>query len=109
MHGAGIIEAIEQKEVLDRVEKYYIMRMPIGDLRVMIPMSSCDELGLREVIDEEGVRQVFEVLKAETTSMSQNWNRRYRANMEKIKTGDIFEVAEVVRSEEHTSELQSRE
>jgi len=98
MHGAGIIEAIEQKEVLDRVEKYYIMRMPIGDLRVMIPMSSCDELGLREVIDEEGVRQVFEVLKAETTSMSQNWNRRYRANMEKIKTGDIFEVAEVVRN-----------
>lgn len=98
MHGAGIIEAIEQKEVLDRVEKYYIMRMPIGDLRVMIPMSSGDELGLREVIDEKGVEEVFKVLKAETTSMSQNWNRRYRANMEKIKTGDIFEVAEVVRN-----------
>lgn len=98
MHGAGIIEAIEQKEVLDRIEHYYIMRMPIGELRVMIPMSSGGELGLREVIDEEGVRQVFEVLKAETTSMSQNWNRRYRANMEKIKTGNIFEVAEVVRN-----------
>lgn len=98
MHGAGIIEAIEKKEVLDRIEQYYIMRMPIGELRVMIPMSSGGELGLREVIDEEGVQKVFEVLKAETTSMSQNWNRRYRANMEKIKTGDIFEVAEVVRN-----------
>lgn len=98
MHGAGVIEAIEQKEVLDRIEQYYIMRMPIGDLRVMIPMSSGDELGLREIIDEKGVEEVFKVLKAETTSMSQNWNRRYRANMEKIKTGDIFEVAEVVRN-----------
>lgn len=98
MHGAGIIEAIETKEVLDRIEQYYIMRMPIGDLRVMIPMSSGGELGLREVIDAEGVEKVFEVLKAETTSMSQNWNRRYRANMEKIKTGDIYEVAEVVRN-----------
>src|SRR5690625_3750067 len=98
MHGAGIIEAIETKEVLDRMEQYYIMRMPIGDLRVMIPMSSGGDLGLREVIDAEGVQKVFEVLKADTTSMSQNWNRRYRANMEKIKTGDIFEVAEVVRN-----------
>lgn len=98
MHGAGIIEAIETKEVLDRMEQYYIMRMPIGDLRVMIPMSSGGDLGLREVIDAEGVQKVFEVLKADTTSMSQNWNRRYRANMEKIKTGDIYEVAEVVRN-----------
>lgn len=98
MHGAGIIEAIETKEVLDRTEQYYIMRMPIGELRVMIPMSAGDELGLREVIDADQVEKVFEVLRAETTSMSQNWNRRYRANLEKIKTGDIFEVAEVVRN-----------
>ncbi len=98
MHGAGIIEAIETKEVLDRTEQYYIMRMPIGELRVMIPMSSGNELGLREVIDADQVSKVLEVLKAETTDMSQNWNRRYRANLEKIKTGDIFEVAEVVRN-----------
>lgn len=98
MHGAGIIEAIEEKEVLGRSERYYVMRMPIGDLRVMIPMSSVEELGLREVIDAEGVRKVYQVLQGETTSMSQNWNRRYRANLEKIKSGDIFEVAEVVRN-----------
>ncbi|HLT57881.1 MAG: CarD family transcriptional regulator [Limnochordales bacterium] len=98
MHGAGIIEAIEEKEVLGRTERYYVMRMPIGDLRVMIPMSSVEELGLREVIDAEGVRKVYQVLQGETTTMSQNWNRRYRANLEKIKSGDIFEVAEVVRN-----------
>ena len=72
MHGAGIIEAIETKEVLDRTEQYYIMRMPIGELRVMIPMSSGNELGLREVIDADQVSKVLEVLKAETTDMSQN-------------------------------------
>jgi len=98
MHGAGIIEAIEEKEVLGRSERYYVMRMPIGDLRVMIPMSSVEELGLREVISKEEVRKVYQVLQGETTSMAQNWNRRYRANMEKIKSGDIFEVAEVVRN-----------
>lgn len=98
MHGAGIIEAIEQKEVLGRDERYYIMRMPIGELRVMIPLKSGDELGLREVIDAKDVEKVFEVLKSDITSMSQNWNRRFRANMEKIKTGDIYEVAGVVRN-----------
>lgn len=98
MHGAGVIEAIETKEVLNRTEKYYIMRMPIGELRVMIPMSSGEELGLREVIDVAEVAKVLDVLRAETTKMSQNWNRRYRANLEKIKTGDIYEVAEVVRN-----------
>lgn len=98
MHGAGIIEAIEQKEVLGRDERYYIMRMPIGELRVMIPLKSGDELGLREVIDVKDVSKVFDVLKSEVTKMSQNWNRRFRANMEKIKTGDIYEVAGVVRN-----------
>lgn len=98
MHGAGVIEAIEQKEVLGRDERYYIMRMPIGELRVMIPMKSGDELGLREVIDSSDVAKVLDVLQSEITSMSQNWNRRFRANMEKIKTGDIYEVAGVVRN-----------
>jgi Transcriptional regulators, similar to M. xanthus CarD len=98
MHGAGIIEAIETKEVLDRTEQYYVMRLPVGELRVMIPMSAGDELGLREVIDPGEVEKVLAVLRAETTSMSANWNRRYRANLKKIKTGDIYEVAEVVRN-----------
>jgi len=98
MHGAGIIEAIEEKEVLGERQKYYVMKLPIGDMKVMIPTDSVAELGLRQVIDEESVEKVYEILRGEQTAMSQNWNRRYRANMEKIKSGDIFEVAEVVRN-----------
>lgn len=98
MHGAGIIEAIEEKEVLGEKHKYYIMKLPIGEMKVMIPMDNVSEIGLRQVIDGEGVEKVFHILRGEKSSMSQNWNRRYRANMEKIKSGDIFEVAEVVRN-----------
>lgn len=98
MHGAGIIEAIEEKEVLGQRKRYYIMKMPIGEMRVMIPMNNVQEIGLRQVIDDQGVRKVWEILQGETSKMSQNWNRRYRANMEKIKSGDIYEVAEVVRN-----------
>ncbi len=98
MHGAGVIEAIEEREVLGERQKYYIMALPIGDMKVMIPMDSAEEVGLRQVIDDEGVKRVYEILGGEETAMSSNWNRRYRANMEKIKSGDIYEVAEVVRN-----------
>ena len=83
MHGAGIIEAIEEKEVLGEKRKYYIMHLPLGDMKVMIPTNSVNKLGLREVIDEEGVQKVLQILKDQKTKMSSNWNRRYRANMEK--------------------------
>ncbi len=98
MHGAGIIEAIEEREVLGNRQKYYIMKLPIGDMQVMVPMESAEDVGLREIIDHEGVKKVIEILKGKKTKMSSNWNRRYRANMEKIRSGDIFEVAEVVRN-----------
>ncbi len=98
MHGAGVIESIEEKEVLGEKKQYYVLRLPISDLKVMIPISSCHEAGLREVVDSDGVEQVMGILGGETTAMSTNWNRRYRANLEKMKTGSIFEVAEVVRN-----------
>ncbi|ADG81138.1 CarD family transcriptional regulator [Thermincola potens] len=98
MHGAGIIEAIEEKEVLGEVRSYYVMRLPIGDMKVMIPTSNVKDLGLRQVIDEEGVQRVLNILSEKDTVMSANWNKRYRTNMEKIKSGNIFEVAEVVRN-----------
>ncbi|MEW6243184.1 MAG: CarD family transcriptional regulator [Bacillota bacterium] len=98
MHGAGIIEAIEEKEILGERKSYYIMRLPIGDMKVMIPTASVNEVGLRQVIGESDVEKVFDILRSDKTRMSPNWNRRYRANLEKIKTGDIFEVAEVVRN-----------
>lgn len=98
MHGAGVIEAIEEKEVLGEKRQYYILRLPVGDMKVMIPINNCQEVGLREVIDRDGVRKVMGILSQQSSNMSTNWNRRYRANLEKIKSGDIYEVAEVVRN-----------
>ena len=98
MHGAGIIESIEEKEVLGEKRQYYILRLPVGDMKVMIPITNCNEVGLREVIDGDGVRRVMGILQQQSSMMSANWNRRYRANLEKIKSGDVFEVAEVVRN-----------
>lgn len=98
MHGAGIIEAIEEKEILGERHKYYVMRMPLGDMKVMIPINNIKEIGVREVAGEEEIEEVFNILKGEKSKMSNNWNRRYRANMEKIKSGNIFQVAEVVRN-----------
>lgn len=98
MHGAGIIEAIEEKEILGKKRKYYIMKMPLGDMKVMIPLDNVEDIGLREIISLTEVEQVMAVLNDDISKMPKNWNRRYRANMDKIKSGDIYEVAAVVRN-----------
>lgn len=98
MHGAGIIEQIEEKQILGESRNYYILRVPCGDMKIMIPIESCQEVGVRAIISVEEVNEVIGVLSADSTEMSNNWNRRYRENMEKLKTGDIFNVAEVVRN-----------
>lgn len=98
MHGAGVIESIEEKEVLGSKHRYYVMRLPIGDLKVMIPTDNVEEIGIREIISDDMVHEVFDVLRGDKTKMSSNWNKRYRANLEKIRSGDILEVAEVVRN-----------
>jgi len=98
MHGAGIIEAIEEQEILGESRRYYVMKMPLGDMKVMVPMKNVENLGVRQIVSAEEVESVLDVLRGERSKMPQNWNRRYRANLEKIKTGDIYEVAEVVRN-----------
>ncbi|WP_352419806.1 CarD family transcriptional regulator [Proteiniborus sp.] len=98
MHGAGIIIAIEEKEILGKKRKYYIMKMPMGDMKVMVPIDNIEDIGIREVINDEEIDQVLAVLGDHKTKMPQNWNRRYRANMDKIKSGDIYEIASVVRN-----------
>jgi len=98
MHGAGVIEAIEEKEILGERQKYYVMRMPIGNMKVMIPIKNIKEIGVRQVVGDDEVEEVLNILRGEKSKMSSNWNRRYRANMEKIKSGNIFQVAEVVRN-----------
>lgn len=97
MHGAGVIESIEEREILGQKQNYYIVRIPYGDMKVMIPIKSVDDIGIREVIDSKEADKVINILKSEDTSQVSNWNKRYRENMSRIKSGDIFEVADVVR------------
>ncbi len=98
MHGAGTIESIEEKEILGETQKYYVMKMPVGDIKVMVPTKNAELIGVRDVIGNDTAKTVLKVLAAEPTDMSANWNKRYRDNQEKMKSGDICEVADVVRN-----------
>ena len=98
MHGAGIIEQIEEKKILGETRKYYVLRVPCGDMKIMIPVDNSRDIGVRSVVSDEELLQVIQTLRGKSTEMSSNWNRRYRENMEKLKTGDVIEVAEVVRN-----------
>jgi len=98
MHGAGTIESIEEREVLGETQKYYVMKMPVGDIEVMIPTKNAEMIGVRDVIGNETAQGVLDVLSKDTTVVTSNWNKRYRDNMEKMKSGDIYEVADVVRT-----------
>ena len=98
MHGAGIIREIEEKKILGEVKKYYILELPSGDMNVMIPVESQQSVGIRTIVDKAVALEAVEVLKQESSQMDSNWNRRHRDNMEKLKKGNIIEVAEVVRN-----------
>lgn len=97
MHGAGVIQDIEEKNILGEQVAYYIIKMP-GEVKVMVPTSKAEEIGVRSIINNETANKVFKVLETNSTEMSMNWNKRYRDNMEKMKSGDIYEVADVVRN-----------
>ncbi len=97
MHGAGTIDAIEEKDILGQRQAYYIIKMP-GEVKVMIPTTQAEKVGIRNVIDKEQAKKVFDVLGEEDSQVEMNWNKRYRENMDKMKTGDIYEVADVVRN-----------
>ena len=97
MHGAGTISAIEEKNIGNETEEYYIISMP-GEVKVMVPIAKAEQIGVRNIIAESEVSKVFEILEADSTQMDSNWNKRYRDNMEKMKSGDIYEVADVVRN-----------
>ncbi|MDO5715658.1 MAG: CarD family transcriptional regulator [Tissierellia bacterium] len=99
MHGAGVIEAIEEREILGEYHKYYILKMPINELKVMIPVKNVQDVGVRKILDKDRMNKVLEELSSnEGIAMPKNWNRRYRFNLEKIKSGDLIEIAGVVKS-----------
>lgn len=98
MHGAGVIEAIEQREFKGELCNFYVLRMPYGGMKVMIPACSGEEVGLRKIIGSSEADKVFRVFAGESEDENSNWSKRYRENMSKIKSGNIFEVAGVVKS-----------
>ena len=97
-HGAGKIVKKEKKEVLGQQREYLTIQILYNEMTVEVPSDSADRAGLRKVIAEETVAEVIAVLNDDGSSMPKNWNRRFKHNRDKIKTGDIFELAEVVRN-----------
>ncbi len=97
-HGAGVIEGIEEKQVLDEKQQYYIVRLSQGQLTVMVPANSIPGIGLRSIISPLQAENVLATLGDDQSKMPKDWNRRFKRNREKIKSGDALEVAEVVRN-----------
>ncbi len=97
-HGAGKVLRKEVKEILGEKREYLTIKILHNDMTVMVPTENAALAGLRRVIDEETVKKVLAVLQDECSEMPKNWNRRFKHNRDKIKTGDIYELAEVVRN-----------
>lgn len=99
LYGAGVIQAIEEKRILQQKKRlYYVLRFKANGMKVLVPVDSATSVGLRFIIDGNEYVKVMDILTKEgPDDDTQNWNRRYRENMEKLKTGNIYEVAAVVK------------
>jgi CarD family transcriptional regulator, regulator of rRNA transcription len=97
-HGAGQVIKKEAKEILGETRQYLTIKILHNDMTVMVPCENAGKAGLRRVIDEDTVKKVLAVLSDDVSEMPKNWNRRFKHNRDKIKTGDIYELAEVVRN-----------
>lgn len=97
-HGAAIIKSLEQKEFQGQTKDYYVLRLAYGDLTLMVPVDNTDGVGIRDVIAQDELEKVFKVLKSKECRMPTNWSRRFKTHVEKLRSGDIYQVAEVVRN-----------
>ena len=97
-HGAAVIEKKEERELKGEKREYLVLRLTYGDLTLMVPSDSCEEVGIRNVVSGPEVEEVLNVLRAPEGSAPKNWSRRFKANYEKLRSGDIYQVAEVVRN-----------
>ncbi|CAB4548430.1 MAG: CarD family transcriptional regulator [Actinobacteria bacterium] len=96
-HGAAEIIEVSDKKIRGVKQKYLKLRVAQGDLIIQVPAANVEMVGVRDVIDKKGVKQVFDVLRAEFVEEPTNWSRRYKANLEKLASGDVVKVSEVVR------------
>lgn len=97
MHGAGVIDRVESKKINGETRDYYVMKIPVGGMLVMIPTETSDVIGVRPIVDSAQAEEIINSISAMEISMTQNWNRRYRENMLRIKSGDLMEVAAVIK------------
>jgi len=97
-HGAGVVEKVETRSIEGEKKKYFILSLCGGDLKITVPEESTENVGLRSVITKTQVKSVLEVLCQKQSQMPSNWNHRYKKNRDKIRSGDVYEVAEVVRN-----------
>lgn len=97
MHGAGTIDSIVQRKINGQTKDYYLLSLSVGNMTVMIPTDNTDEIGMRPVISDAQAREFLAVIGQIEAEVIQNWNRRYRENMEKLKSGNIMEVARVIK------------
>ena len=98
MHGAGEIAGVEECEIMGQVKQYFILQQPVGDIRIMIPTDNADGIGLRQISPPEMIERVAEVLLEEPERPLGSWNKRFHSNLNRLKTGDILEVAAVIRN-----------
>lgn len=97
MHGAGVIDSIVQRKVAGKLEDYYLLKLSVGSMTVMIPTGNTQEIGVRPIVSSEEAKDLLRALENIEVDMTQNWNRRYRENMVRLKSGDLLEVARVVK------------
>ena len=97
MHGAGFIESIVTQKVNGVIRDYYSLKLPVRAMVVMIPVENCTEIGVRPIVSEDFASEVLNVFPTLEVNMTQNWNRRYRENMDRLKSGNLLEVARVVK------------
>ncbi|MBW3083844.1 RNA polymerase-binding transcription factor CarD [Austwickia sp. TVS 96-490-7B] len=96
-HGAALIEEIKTRTIRGEEKLYLVLKVAQGDLTIEVPADNCEDIGVRDVVGQEGLDRVFAVLRASHTEEPTNWSRRYKANLEKLASGDVIKVAEVVR------------
>ena len=97
MHGAGVIDSIVTRHIDGADKKYYALQLPSADMLVMIPVESSENIGVRPIIEPQEADRIISSIADIEVNMTQNWNKRYRENMLKIKSGDLMEVAEVIK------------
>lgn len=98
MHGAGIIVGIEEKKILGELHKYYILQISISDMKVMLPVNNLDAIGIRKIVSPDAANEAINHFLACDEDSNNNWNQRYRENIEKMKSGSIIDVATVAKT-----------